>query len=73
MEAVLFTMGDSVSRDLTPKLLKNSSVVPKSSGLPGASNRPTSVIRLNSSRRFTAWSQLTPRIFSISSLVTGCL
>ena len=29
--------------------------------------------RLYSTRRFTAWSDLTPRIFSISILVTGCL
>lgn len=67
-----FSAGNS-SRDCTPKHRKNSSVVPKRIGLPGASSLPISLIRLYSINLLMACSQDTPRIFSISILVTGCL
>ena len=58
-----------LSIEFTPKLRKNSSVVPKRSGRPGASNLPNSQIRLYSTNLLTAWSEDTPRIFSISAFV----
>jgi segregation and condensation protein A len=67
-----FSSGSS-SRLFTPKQRKNCSVVPNSKGLPGASRRPSSVIRSYSNNLLIAWSQLTPLTLSISSLVTGCL
>lgn len=58
---------------LHAKASKNSSVVPNKSGRPGASNLPSSFTRLYSTNLLTAWSQETPRIFSISTFVIGCL
>ena len=56
-----------------PKRLRNSSVVPNNNGLPGVSIRPTSSTSIYSTSLFTAKSDFTPLILSISDLVIGCL
>src|SRR5699024_1750354 len=67
------SMTGSSSEDSTPKVRRNSSVVPNRIGFPGASSLPSSCTRPYSISLLTAWSHFTPRIFSISIRVTGCL
>ena len=62
----------SSSRDPIPKERRNCSVVPKSSGLPGASLRPTSYTRSKLTSRLMAKSLFTPLMFSTARRVTGC-